>query len=277
MAEGKRFVRTFCALAIPLIVICFLAWLLKPDEPTVSVVDVEALARAPSVGLELRQVIQANQLAADANRFSYTQTLIALLGVFTGLATLSAAIVAAIYARLAAEEARRSASAAERALLAERAWLSARPIAVGPLRFDMQSDLSIEVGIEIENVGHTPALFVHTRVDMINAVGDIAAAVKNLAAEELKKGLGIEYGRLLLPGDSYLRPWVASIGDPDSEPFLMPVIIGCVTYQTTLDDRLHQTTFSAFVGAKNQSLLERGVNVSPDQVEVTPTVGTYAD
>jgi hypothetical protein len=125
----------------------------------------------------------------------------------------------------------------------QRAWVS-----VGDLKIDKdilfrEHGANISISVMIKNIGKTPALGVHTAMEMICGYGEEPDAVKRLS-EEAKSLDPLHRARTLLPGDSYRRKWGFHIDWPSGGVgHVFPVIIGCTTYQISPDNSIHQTAF----------------------------------
>jgi hypothetical protein len=112
--------------------------------------------------------VGAEHTTALEIRASYANALMA----GASLSTLLVALFAGFYAKLASDEARRQADIAGNALVSsERAWLKVDLQIVGPFQWHKFGGPSVEVGINIENIGRTPALNVHTNVVMLANFG----------------------------------------------------------------------------------------------------------
>ena len=215
--------------------------------------------------------------AADAAHASAQWTSrsfwLALIGTVIGGGTLFAAVAAAFYARHAAREAGRSADIASSAMvMSERAWITVELFADGDLTFDRTGGCGLFVFLRIKNIGRTPALNVHTGMDMIpmeqNHTGDVAA----FAAE--RRSRDQSSSRTLLPGDSYDRKWGLSLDDWTTSPYA--TVIGCVTYETLPDQTIHQTAFCYITGRGEVGMLD-GNDIPKDEVRFTVTTGGFAD
>jgi hypothetical protein len=131
------------------------------------------------------------------------------------------------------------------AIIAEqRAWVS-----VGDLKVNDEMLLfrthgaDISVSVTIKNIGKTPALSVHTSMEMIFGYGEAPDAVKKLS-EANKTVDQVHWTRTILPGDSYRREWGFHIENPPGKlGSVFPAIIGCTTYQISPDNSVHQTAF----------------------------------
>ena len=241
---------------------------------------------AVSAGAPLRGASPSELLAAEANRLSaesiliaYRQSILAALGVLTSIVTLFSAIAAAIYAKAASAQARRSADIAQSALVAsDRAWVSVEVMPVGPLHLHPVGGLSIEIGVRIKNIGKSPALNVHTNVDQISL--DLLASAEHLRTfADTKRVINTSASRLLLPDQEYVRPWVAIGPIPDEAYPLFPIIVGTVTYQLSIDETLHQTSFSVTVARKDAKPLALGCGeeIPSDELAFLPVAGAFAD
>lgn len=216
---------------------------------------------------------KAADAAQESARWTARSFWLALIGTLIGGGTLFAAIAAAFYARHAAREAGRSADIAGSAMvMSERAWITVELFADGDLTFDRTGGCGLYVFARIKNIGRTPALNVHTGMDMIpmeqNHTDDVAA----FAAE--RRSRDRSHSRTLLPGDSYDRKWGLGLDDWATSPYA--TVIGCVTYETLPDQTLHQTAFCYIVGRGEIGTLD-GNDIPKEEVHFTVTTGGFAD
>lgn len=195
-----------------------------------------------------------------------------LLGTVVGAGTLIAAFMAAMYAKHAAKEARRSADIANAALVAsERAWLVVEPFAESDMQATATGETHLFVSLKITNIGKTPALNAHTNMTFMNGMGDITEAVT--AHSKTNRERNERWSRTVLPGESYRRPWglTGPVGGRGTA-----VLIGCVTYETLPDRTLHQTAFCYYVGPGDYMTQDHR-NVPQGAIEFTVTTGGFAD
>ena len=252
-------------------------WVSLPTRPQLDQ-SVEVGQSAP-IGFK-DPAAEANRIASQANTIAYKQGIAASIGAVTGILTLLSAVAAAIYARVAAAESRRSADIAQQALVAgERAWLSVHVTPEGPLRFSQHGGLSLEIGVHIKNIGKTPALNVHTNVDEIH-FGLVTPPERAGDFAKSKRVVDTTSSRLLLPDQQYVRPWVPS-GEGATDEFpLYPVLVGCVTYQISPDGTLHQTAFAMMITRKDELgllLHEPGMEVPQENLKFIHVAGAFAD
>jgi len=126
----------------------------------------------------------------------------------------------------------------------QRAWVT-----VGDLKIESNQIIfrkhgaDIQVSVKIENIGKSPALAIHTSMEMIFDYADAPDAVKKLS--ETAKTIDVaHWTRTLLPGESYRRKWGFQIAAPDTgRKISFPVIVGCTTYKISPDNTTHQTGF----------------------------------
>lgn len=132
----------------------------------------------------------------------------------------------------------------EAIIVDQRAWIVTELILDGDLEIT-ETGMGLGVRAVHKNIGKTPALNVHTHIDMIDAhLSDIKMTMRSFCNEHRVRD--IEYSRVLLPNDSYARPWGPVLDWSAAtleRTWIQPVIIGCVTYEVLNDDKLHQTAF----------------------------------
>lgn len=195
--------------------------------------------------------------------------------VAAALLTLVGLVITVHYARKAANAAIAAANAANDA---NRAWLAVKLKLGGDFCFE-PAGAAIFVEVEITNIGKTVAINAHTTVDMVMHSNDVSKQLKALADGDRK--IDTSASRMVLPGESYDRPWFPSMDRSVVEAAqlgntIFPTIIGCVTYQVLPDLSLHQTAFR-FDLSKGNALIPFGENVPREQLEVHPGPGGFAD
>lgn len=241
-----------------------------------------------SVKLSIDQLLEAQslELSRQSTRYSYFQAVGAIVSALVGGLTMLAAIAAALYAKAAADEARRSAEIARNAFVAsERAWVNADLIGVDDILFAPDGTISTSVEILIKNIGKTPALNVHTHVDIIFDHNKASELIKEIAHKQ--RIPNAEHSRLLLPGDEYLRPWGPSAHPIEQQfdvrqGFMLPAVIGVVSYQTHPDMAVRQTGFAKILSRNDDSgsfsgLITYGIDVPKEVVQIDATSGGFAD
>jgi hypothetical protein len=113
----------------------------------------------------------------------------------------------------------------------QRAWLTAGDLNIESEPVYEKSGITIVVSVQITNRGKTPALHVHTDMDMVFDSNAAPAAVMKLAEKNKTVDI-VQWTRTALPNDPYRRRWVftiersKSLGNSNS---VFPVIVGCVT------------------------------------------------
>lgn len=225
-------------------------------------------------------------LAERANEIAFSQAVFAGIGTLIGFLTLVAAVAAALYAKRAAVQARRSADIARDAFIAsERAWLNISLVLDEPPSFSRDGGVSARVAVKISNIGKTPAINVHTNVDITLGFQRAPDLLRDLA--ERSRYADPSNGRLLLPGAFYHRPWAPSVdplesGEEWGHASVTLVIVVCVTYQTLPDMALHQTAECFMVGVKSRyssfpSSFQRDTFTSLDQTMIQGWSGGFAD
>lgn len=243
---------------------------------------VAPLAKKPIASEEGRSFA----LTERANEIAFSQAVFAGLGTLIGFFTLVAAVAAALYARRAAVQARRSADIARDAFVAgERAWVNIELVLDEPPDFSRDGGTSASVAVKVSNIGKTPAINVHTNVAMTLNLHRAPGLLRDLA--ERSRHVDVNNGRLLLPGGSYHRPWGPAVdplesGDEWGRASVTPMIVVCVTYQTLPDMALHQTAECFIVGVKSKnsrfpSSFERNTFTPVDQTMVQGWSGGFAD
>ncbi len=242
----------------------------------------EIVAKAPEASVDdaAHLAVEQNRLASEANDIARRQSGTADVAALTGILTLVAAAAAAIYAKYAAGESKRSADIAQQAFVAsERAWISVDVTPEGPLKYEPHNGFSLEIGVHIRNLGKTPALNVHTDVAQISTDLKFSPDTPREFAIS-KRILNTSASRLLLPGQGYIRAWVPRANNVDESMPIFPVLYGCVTYQILPDESLHQTSFAMMITLKDgslMSLLAMGVEVPQSDLELIHMSGAFAD
>lgn len=169
------------------------------------------------------------------------QTFASALSAAASVATLIAAVWAGLYATMAVRAARQQIDATRRVSIEEqRPWISVDLLFAGEPSILRDKTWEASIGIHIKNLGRSPALNVQTSVTTIDFEMDLHRRTRAFAEEHRK--IIEEHGRPLLPGEEYVRPWGATVSS-SSEFGPTPVIMGCVTYQSSLDMSVHQTAF----------------------------------
>jgi hypothetical protein len=138
----------------------------------------------------------------------------------------------------------------------QRAWLTAVLHVSGDF-FCGVGGASANVSVEITNVGKTPALEAVTSIEMIVGTKVDASDIRQIVREFCDRNRMVSrWGRLVLPGEAYLRPWSPGVDGADVQAELktrrdnsiFPIVIGCVTYQILPEKTLHQTAFAYMIG-----------------------------
>jgi hypothetical protein len=147
---------------------------------------------------------------------------------------------ATIAAALASNEISRSHLIAD-----QRAWLT--------VRLDITSDFVIndrgcafEVSAKITNIGKTPALNAHSAMTLTLNHADAADVLAKFSAQNRDKTP--QWSRSVLPTECYNRPWKLHASKGELDQFsasgkVLPLVVGCVTYQILPDRTVHQTRF----------------------------------
>jgi archaellum component FlaG (FlaF/FlaG flagellin family) len=235
----------------------------------------------------LNQQIRSVDLAEGNLRLSVRQARSGFVQTVATVAAFLAAAIAAYFAKRAADHTKRGADIAEKGLLAnERAWLSVELIRTGDFIFSRGGNADIEVVLLIKNIGKTPALNVHTTVRLMCDGNETIKEIEEFS--DYCRRVDRRFSRLLLPQQSYERPWVPGL-EPSEMPessktsgTILPVVVGCVTYQTLPDHSLHQTVIcynlsAAGEGGEFAGLIQRGQMVPKERVHATVTTGGHAD
>lgn len=261
----------------------FLIWLIPTPLETFIVSGGRKLS-----DLSSDQVLQAEAVhqASASARYEYFQAASAMVGAVAGLFTTIAAVAAALYARNASAEARRTADLARDALVAsDRAWINADLAQVENLTFAPDGTLSMSVNVRVQNIGKTPAMNVHTSVQLVLDHNKAPSAIKELARHQRVED--ITNSRILLPGDGYLRPWGPSAhpceqGMDADQDWYLPAVIGVVTYQTHPDMALRQTAFASFISLNDNDpsatgLISVSKHIEDTSIQITTCSGGFAD
>ena len=159
-----------------------------------------------------------------------------------------------------------------------RAWLSVSDImAEGDFRSGKWG-AEMTISIKITNAGKTPALDAHTHIEMVPYGGDVPDLLRALCQKNKTK---TPWGRLVLPTESYRRPWgpttsletIESVGSK----YGSFVVIGCVTYQVLHDENFHQTAFVYHPTARGgKGFIAFGNNVPKSEISFTVGSGGFA-
>ncbi|WAC26276.1 hypothetical protein [Ancylobacter sp. SL191] len=156
--------------------------------------------------------------------------------------TVAATLLSAGFAGWAAFAAARAASAATKQLISDqRAWISIYP-SISELRF-YATGADFQIEIDVKNEGKTPALDVHTSVEIFpKQLNDEVDFIRKFAKKSAKESyLGSK--RLVLPGEKYIRGWNLSIDNLEKggiNTYLYRFII-CTSYRIPHDNNIHQT------------------------------------
>jgi hypothetical protein len=188
--------------------------------------------------------------------------------IYTGVG-LAGILLTLVFTGWAAVAASRAAKAA---VMDQRAWLTTNLLLEGDLEFARDNSASVAIAIEITNVGKTPALSAYTNVDMFDLGPDQRERFKSFCDE---CRIDSEYGRVVLPGESYVRRWAASCSLGEGR--FWPVIVGCVTYRTSTDDQLHQTSFIHALSRYDEPIDALEGNVPRDKLFIDFLAGSSAD
>lgn len=244
------------------------------------------MAVAPPVKPVVSEEGRSFALTERANEIAFSQAVFAGLGTLIGFFTLVAAVGAALYAKRAAVQARRSADIARDAFVAgERAWINIELVLDEPPDFSRDGGTSARVSVKVLNIGKTPAINVHTNVAMTLGFQRAPGLLRDLA--ERSRHADPSNGRLLLPRVFYHRPWAPTVdplesGDEWGRASVTPMIVVCVTYQTLPDMALHQTAECFMVGVKSEyspfpSSFQRDAFTPLDQTMIQGWSGGFAD
>lgn len=191
-----------------------------------------------------------------------------------------------VAANASVDEARKATNVAHEAYLAEqRAWISVELDIDGPLRWYTDRDgsrhASIDASARITNIGKTPALNVHTQMDVVFGWVEAKQAVQKLARESRHRN--IDTSRMLIPRETYNRPWGLGFAEEKARSHaagehIWPVIIGCVTYEIQRDKKLHQTAFAfALFDGNAGETVKITIDIPPDRLRASITTGGFAD
>lgn len=248
----------------------------------------------PSEAELVQQVRSANAAEATVD-LTYRQSIMLAAGTAVGFLTLVAAFLAALYARNAAAEAKRSSDSAESSLAharavadAElRAWVS---VAIEVRRIEkLEDSYSFEYDLVLTNLGKSVAKAISFRSELVF-----------FGSEEAK---GRDFGwwpdwsappkpgpSSLMPGESLvIRRWEPRPADkmgwqlihPDNIPRASPIVYASAFYRTATSDEWHRTDRAFTIGDKEEGLLLSFIreNVEcwdPEQLQVRRFSGTFA-
>lgn len=152
----------------------------------------------------------------------------------------------------------------EQTLIAsQRPWLSVEAGLAGPLRIT-ESEVRVEVGFTIKNVGKSPAINVQIEPLLVSGMNKteqehVIARTQRLAEDIKKRPLADEsiLGQTIFPGE-VLRQSIglgiridelrASIPDGMTLDMFGLELAGYVTYRTPFNDGIHLTHFSGTIG-----------------------------
>ena len=189
------------------------------------------------------------------------------------------------YVRRSADAASEANRVARESQISEhRAWIFVKLSISGDLTYSRSGGFSVEVKAEISNIGQTPALYVHTAMDVCLSFEKSLGILKEFCAKN--RTTDLYASRALLTGDSYVLPWNISMEESDIETGrlgdnLTPIIYGCVTYQLVQDESLHQTAFAYGLvqgsGDDFDGLLKVGEDVDCDDITLHVRPGGFAD
>lgn len=209
---------------------------------------VDCLTPADHDQADLCEQRRQAQAAEDAVWWSRVQAIVATLGSIFLVWNL-------VYMRRSAEIGARANELNKQAFVTnQRAWLTTELTAQDDFLW-RPSNLGGTVVVKISNIGKTPALEAHTNIRMVLSSDNVRDELKALCKESKRV---TEFGRPVLPGESYNRRWYPHVDGPviaatlaPRQSTVMPIVIGCVTYQILPDKTLHQTAFAYWVIPKS--------------------------
>ncbi len=167
------------------------------------------------------------------------------------------------------------------ALLADqRAWI------VIELSFDedfmiYEGEAHLSVVVRATNIGKTPALYVHTDIDMTFG-GDADVLRDTMRTENSSRRARI--GRIILPQQSYERPYTLTAAEPErgGKLHITPYVIVCTTYEIWGDERRHQTALIYYVSRGADRRIEDFIAaeewiVAASELQAHVVLGGFAD
>jgi hypothetical protein len=127
----------------------------------------------------------------------------------------------------------------------QRAWLTVTLEATSDLVIDHRG-CGFDVSARITNIGKTPALNAHTEMALTLNYDDAVQALGKFSNEN--RDAMPRWSRVVLPTEHYDRPWRLHAHKIEIEQFnkggnILPIVVGCVTYQILPDRSVHQTKF----------------------------------
>lgn len=163
----------------------------------------------------------------------------------------------------------------------QRAWLTTRLSMEEDFTFARDGGGGGLVSVKITNVGQTPALEAHTNIRTILESADVRKELRALCDESKRV---TEWGRPVLPGESYDRRWFAGIDATEiagvvrrGQKDVMPIVIGCVTYQILPEKSLHQTAFAYWLSRRGSGGIALNKDVASADIELTVHTGGFAN
>jgi hypothetical protein len=153
--------------------------------------------------------------------------------------------------------------------MSERPWVKAHMRLSSPITFD-PSAMSLRILTTLENTGHSPAVAVKMKSDMFlmpDGPRGLGMAIRK--EDELCSALEGEvrkddrYSIAVFPGaesEPVAQTWIMTVPRSEFERHgeVSPVVIGCVVYKSTFDDKFHRTANSFVV----LTIGEKGLGMS---------------
>ena len=167
-----------------------------------------------------------------------------------------------------------------------RPWVKASVVLAGDLTFG-NSGAGLPVTITVTNTGRTPAMDVWPHIEAREFPQNIPQVQREfLEYVKADRELFPTFGVTIFPGDTHTIQHHLGVRQEDYFlrnmlgegwfPSLPPLIIGCVSYKSSMDGSIHQTGFVASISGPNFLACADPVNQSDLDFRILP-VGSYAD
>ena len=155
----------------------------------------------------------------------------------------------------------------------ERPWVLVDVTMGGPIIFHKGFGMDITLKLTLQNVGHTPAMYVFPALKMDNFEGKKLIKKQSELCQELKHNEYLSTSFMLFPSEkkTVFRKivWTQAEMKFFKDGSVLPVVTGCVDYKMTSRQEHHQTGFAYVIGLKNTSLGK------PTVFGTTTTLGGY--
>lgn len=164
----------------------------------------------------------------------------------------------------------------------QRPWVSFEVTVGGPLRYDVNG-MNVTLDFTVRNVGRTPALYVFPAPSLhLRREGhrDDLAVQQRLCAQERERPVSQrEIGVTVFPGQVVTLPhMIISVskeeviaGTLPRTKWLVPIIVGCINYQSAFEEIRHQTRFIYWLNKRDRSqVIEEDGNIPADNLILVP-------